>query len=121
MTRERRVFPLKPHERAREQETQLIFPDGDREQSISRKSTANGLELKYPGLKDRIFEARRQGMDDQQIEKYAISIIEKHGMKTLDAIQLSSAIESNADQFVTSDKRLFTIAAKATGLNCLFI
>ena len=58
---------------------------------------------------------------NQQIEKYAISIIEKHGMKTLDAIQLSSAIESNADQFVTSDKRLFTIAAKATGLSCLFI
>jgi uncharacterized protein len=56
-----------------------------------------------------------------QIEKYAIKIIEKRGMKTLDAIQLSSAIESNTDQFVTSDKRLFEIASKGTGLNCLFI
>ena len=58
---------------------------------------------------------------NSQIEKYAIRIIEKHGMKTLDAIQLSSAIESNTDQFVTSDKRLFEIASKMTGLNCLFI
>jgi hypothetical protein len=86
------------------------------EKSIAEKAYANALkafrsELKYFNVVS----------FNQQIEKYAISIIEKHGMKTLDAIQLSSAIESNADQFVTSDKRLFTIAAKATGLNCLFI
>ena len=58
---------------------------------------------------------------NSQIEIYAIRIIEKHGMKTLDAIQLSSAIKGNPDQFVTSDKRLFEIASKVTGLNCLFI
>lgn len=69
MTIERRASPQRPHERARE--TQLIFPDEEsREQFIPQKSTANGLELKYPGLTDKILEARRQGMNDQQIEKY---------------------------------------------------
>ncbi len=56
-----------------------------------------------------------------QIEKYAVGIIEKRAMKTLDAIQLSSAIESAPNLFVTSDKRLFDVASKATGLKSLFI
>jgi predicted nucleic acid-binding protein len=86
------------------------------EKSIGEKSYGDALKAFRAELKH--FEIVPF---NSQIEKYAIRIIEKHGMKTLDAIQLSSAMESNTDQFVTSDKRLFEIASKVTGLKCLFI
>ncbi len=54
-------------------------------------------------------------------ENSAVQIIKKHTMKTLDAIQLSSALASKADQFITSDKRLFNIAKKKSALKCVFI
>lgn len=42
----------------------------------------------------------------------AIELIEREVIKTLDSIQLSSAIFSVPDEFVTSDKRLFDLSSK---------
>jgi len=55
------------------------------------------------------------------VETSALNFIKKHGMKTLDAIQLSSAVLSKADVFVTSDKKLYNIAIKEITGECIYI
>lgn len=55
------------------------------------------------------------------VETSALNFIKKHGMKTLDAIQLSSAVLSKADVFVTSDKKLYDIAIKEITGECIYI
>lgn len=55
------------------------------------------------------------------VETSALNFIKKHGMKTLDAIQLSSAILSKANVFVTSDKKLYEIALKEITGECIYI
>ena len=49
---------------------------------------------------------------NENLEKTSIALIGKHHLKTLDAIQLASALLSLADLFVTSDKHLAAIARK---------
>jgi len=49
---------------------------------------------------------------NENLEKTSIELIGKHHLKTLDAIQLASALLSLADLFVTSDKHLAAIARK---------
>ncbi len=46
------------------------------------------------------------------IVQTAILVIERIGIKTLDAIQLASAYTSQSDEFVTADKALFRAAEK---------
>ena len=58
---------------------------------------------------------------DEHIEKSAVKIIKKQGMKTLDAIQLASATLSKADKLITSDKRLLNNAKKNTSMECTFL
>ena len=49
---------------------------------------------------------------DEPLEQAALTIIEKYPIKTLDSIQLASALLSKADSFVTSNHKLFQIAKK---------
>jgi uncharacterized protein len=58
---------------------------------------------------------------NNHVEDEAVTLIKKHGMKTLDAIQLSSVKLSDADSFITSDKRLYDIAIKELSGECVFI
>lgn len=54
------------------------------------------------------------------LEKTAISLVSKYDLKTLDSIQLSCAVISAADQFITSDIQL-SKAAKKEIKHVLFI
>ena len=49
---------------------------------------------------------------NENLEKIAIEIIHKHALKTLDSVQLASAILSESELFVTSDKKLYQEARK---------
>lgn len=49
---------------------------------------------------------------NENLENKATEIIHKHAVKTLDSVQLASAILSEADLFVTSDRKLFREAKK---------
>lgn len=49
---------------------------------------------------------------NEDLEENVIRIAQKSTLKTLDAIQLASAVLSKADIFVTSDKKLFEEAKK---------
>lgn len=46
------------------------------------------------------------------LEEKAIEIVEERHLKTLDSIQLAAGILSNADLFVSSDKKLLAAAKK---------
>lgn len=48
----------------------------------------------------------------EQLEHKAVGFIQKHSLKTLDAIQLASAALAKPDVFAASDKILFAIAQK---------
>ena len=47
---------------------------------------------------------------DLTLEELVLTVIKKYGLRSLDGIQLASAKMSNADQFVTSDTKLFEAA-----------
>jgi len=49
---------------------------------------------------------------NEKLEKNALDIAEKYALKTLDSLQLASAVLSGADIFVTSDKILLRAARK---------
>ena len=49
---------------------------------------------------------------NENLEKIAIEIIHKHALKTLDSVQLASAILSESELFVTSDQKLYQEAKK---------
>ncbi len=49
---------------------------------------------------------------NESLDEKAVEIVRKFGLKSLDAIQLSSGLLSKADIFVTSDKKLFEAANK---------
>lgn len=49
---------------------------------------------------------------NENLENTGLGLIGKHHLKTLDAIQLASALLSLADLFITSDRHLATIARK---------
>lgn len=49
---------------------------------------------------------------NESLDEKAVEIVKKFGLKSLDAIQLSSGLLSKADIFVTSDKKLFEVANK---------
>lgn len=55
------------------------------------------------------------------IENKSIELINKYQMKTLDSIQLSSALLQNIDLFLTSDKKLFVYSKKELNDKCIFI
>jgi len=55
------------------------------------------------------------------VEAKAIKLIKKYQMKTLDAVQLASAVLSIKDIFTTSDKRLYEFAAKELPVECILI
>ena len=48
----------------------------------------------------------------ESLDEKAVAIVREFGLKSLDAIQLSSGLLSKADIFVTSDKKLFEAANK---------
>ena len=49
---------------------------------------------------------------NENLESKAIEIIHKHALKTLDSLQLASAILSESELFVTSDRKLYREAKK---------
>lgn len=49
---------------------------------------------------------------NENLEARAIEIIHQHALKTLDSVQLASAILSESDLFVTSDRKLYLEAKK---------
>ena len=49
---------------------------------------------------------------NQTLEETAAEIVYKYSLSTLDAIQLASGIHSEADEFVSSDKKLLKEAGK---------
>jgi hypothetical protein len=55
-----------------------------------------------------------------EIIKNSVNLLEKNQLRTLDAIQLATAVKANVDMFVSSDKRQF-IAAKKFGINCKLV
>ena len=61
-------------------------------------------------LKDYSFFGIVQWNDD--LVKETLRVSQKYPLRTLDAIQLSSAVVAGGELFVTSDKRLFEVAEK---------
>lgn len=51
-------------------------------------------------------------MWNENMEKKGVELIVKYQLRSLDSIQLASAVCSESDVFVTSDKKLSTIARK---------
>ena len=49
---------------------------------------------------------------NENLEEKAIQMVHKHALKTLDSIQLASAILSESELFVTSDQKLYQEAKK---------
>jgi predicted nucleic acid-binding protein len=47
---------------------------------------------------------------NELLEAKGIEVIQKYGLKTLDALQLAAGCISNPDLFITSDKSLFSVA-----------
>jgi predicted nucleic acid-binding protein len=59
---------------------------------------------------------------NQALSNLAIESVRKFSLKTLDSIQLSSAIHSNSHCFVTSDKKLYEVSKSSlTDCECVFI
>jgi predicted nucleic acid-binding protein len=57
----------------------------------------------------------------EKITSTALLCLSKYPLKTLDAIQLASAISLNPNLFVTSDKKLFDYASTALNCKCTLI
>lgn len=51
----------------------------------------------------------------------AVSIIDSHGVKTLDAIQIASAILSEAGEYITSDSQMSRIFQSFDNIKATFI
>lgn len=66
--------------------------------------------LRLEARKD--FQSFHQVFWNQNLEKAATDLIQKHSLATLDAIQLSAGLLSKAELFVTSDRGLFEQARK---------
>ena len=49
---------------------------------------------------------------NQNLERKAVELIRRHELKTLDAVQLASGVLSEADLFVTSDRKLYAEARR---------
>ncbi|HRG75721.1 MAG TPA: type II toxin-antitoxin system VapC family toxin [Leptospiraceae bacterium] len=58
---------------------------------------------------------------DLTLEELVLAVIKKYGLRSLDGIQLASAKMSNADQFVTSDTKLFEAAEKELTKKNIFV
>ncbi|MBK6606545.1 MAG: type II toxin-antitoxin system VapC family toxin [Leptospiraceae bacterium] len=58
---------------------------------------------------------------DLTLEELVLTVIKKYGLRSLDGIQLASAKMSNADQFVTSDTKLFEAAEKELTKKNIFV
>lgn len=58
---------------------------------------------------------------DNTIELSAIELINNYQMKTLDSIQLASALLIRPIYFLTSDEKLFRIAEKEIGKKAVYI
>ena len=55
---------------------------------------------------------------NENIENKAMELIRRHGLKTMDGIQLASAVLSEAGGFVTSDRPLYLAAKKRFPVVC---
>ena len=49
---------------------------------------------------------------NENLEEKAIEFVHKHVLKTLDSVQLASAVLSESELFVTSDRKLFKQAGR---------
>jgi hypothetical protein len=49
---------------------------------------------------------------NENLENKAVDLVHKHALKTLDAVQLASAVLSEPELFVTSDRKLYLEAKK---------
>ncbi|MDX1959148.1 MAG: type II toxin-antitoxin system VapC family toxin [Leptospiraceae bacterium] len=58
---------------------------------------------------------------DSILEEHVYEVIKKYGLRSLDGIQLASAKISNADQFITSDTKLFEAALKELTQKNIFV
>lgn len=58
---------------------------------------------------------------DSKIEKKSFEMIKTYSLRALDSIQLASACFCNAEQFITSDKKLFNIAEISLNYKSSFI
>jgi len=92
--------------------------------AFSRKLREKKIKKRtYLGLKNRIFEdiedADIINMTPNVLER-TIIVLEENVLRSLDAIHIASALEWNAQLFVSSDKRQIT-AARRSGLDVKFI
>ena len=49
---------------------------------------------------------------NQHLERKAVELIHRHTLRTLDAVQLASGVLSDAELFVTSDRKLYAEAQR---------
>ena len=70
--------------------------------------SAQADRLRVEIKKDFVYFSRVLWNDN--LEEKAAEIVRKHTLRTLDSIQLASAILSESDLFVTSDRKLYTEA-----------
>ena len=49
---------------------------------------------------------------NQNLERKAVELIRRYALRTLDAVQLASGVLSEAELFVTSDRKLYTEARR---------
>jgi predicted nucleic acid-binding protein len=78
-----------------------------KEKTISR---AQGFQILHEAQKDLHY--FHKILWNERLEEKTIELIEEYDLKTLDGLQLASAVLSNTDLFLTSDKALFKRAAK---------
>lgn len=57
----------------------------------------------------------------EKLSGSSIQLIDTHGIKTLDAIQIGSAIISDSEEFVTSDRQMFKVFQAIDIGKCTFI
>src|SRR3989344_9198418 len=60
----------------------------------------------------RDFPCFSQVLWNENLESKAVDLIQKHVLKTMDAVQLASAILSESELFVTPDRKLYLEAKK---------
>jgi predicted nucleic acid-binding protein len=88
---------------------------------LQRQKAISGVQ--YAMIKKRLFE----DIEDISISNItipvaerAIGILEEHPLRTMDALHVASALDWQADLFVTADRRQ-AAAAEASGLNVLLV
>lgn len=55
-----------------------------------------------------------------EVINISITLLEKHSLRTLDALQLACAVQAASDLFVSGDKQLIK-AAKEAKINCILV